>query len=37
MTKEELNKLSQEIEDISNNFEPKPFSENVKLLKEDFD
>lgn len=37
MTKEELNKLSQEIEDISNNFEPKTFSENVKLLKEDFD
>jgi len=37
MTKEELNKLSQEIEDISNNFELKPFSENVKLLKEDFD
>lgn len=37
MTKEELNKLSQEIEDISNNFEPKPFSDNVKLLKEDFD
>lgn len=37
MTKEELNKLSQEIEDISNNFELKPFSDNVKLLKEDFD
>lgn len=37
MTKEELNKLSQEIEDISNNFELKPFSGNVKLLKEDFD
>lgn len=37
MTKEELNKLSKEIEDISNNFELKPFSGNVKLLKEDFD
>ncbi|OCB77155.1 hypothetical protein B0A79_01970 [Flavobacterium piscis] len=37
MTKEEQNKLSQEIEDISNNFELKPFSDNVKLLKEDFD
>lgn len=37
MTKEELNKLSQEIENISNNFELKPFSDNVKLLKEDFD
>ena len=37
MTKEELNKLSQEIEDISNNFELKPFSDNVKLLKDDFD
>lgn len=36
MTKEEQNKLSQEIEDISNNFELKPFSDNVKLLKEDF-
>ena len=37
MTKEELNKLSQEIETITNHFEDKPFSENIKLLKEDFD
>lgn len=36
MTQEELNKLSQEIEDISNNFELKPWTENIKLLKEDF-
>ena len=37
MTKEEISKLSQEIEDISNNFENKPWTANVKLLKEDFD
>ena len=37
MTKEEISKLSQEIEDISNNFENKPWTGNVKLLKEDFD
>jgi len=37
MTDEELKKLSQEIERISNCFEPKPWTENVKLLKEDFD
>lgn len=37
MIKEELNKLLQEIEDISNNFELKPFSGKVKLLKENFD
>jgi hypothetical protein len=37
MTKEEVSKLSQEIDDISNNFENKPCTENVKLLKENFD
>jgi len=37
MKKEEINKISQEIEDISNNFEEKPWSENIKLLKKDFD
>ena len=37
MTKEEISKLSQEIEEISNNFEEKPWTENIKLLKEDFD
>lgn len=37
MTKEELIKLSQEIEDISSNFEEQAWSENMKLLKEDFD
>jgi hypothetical protein len=37
MTTEEKSKLSQEIEDISKNFENKPWTENVKLLKEDFD
>jgi len=37
MTKEKISKLSQEIEDVSNNFENKPWTENIKLLKEDFD
>lgn len=37
MTKEELIKLSQEIDKISNNFENKPWTDNRKLLKEDFD
>lgn len=37
MTKEDLNKLSQEIDEISNKFEDKPWTDNVKLLKEDFD
>ena len=37
MTKEEINKLSREIEDISNNFDNEPWTGNVKLLKEDFD
>jgi len=37
MTKEEISKLSQNIEDISNYFQNKPWTENVKLLKEDFD
>lgn len=37
MTKEEINKLSQDIEDISNNFEEKAWTDNVRLLKEDFD
>ncbi|NOQ71782.1 MAG: hypothetical protein GQ574_07270 [Crocinitomix sp.] len=37
MTKEVVRKLSQEIEDISNNFENKPWTGNAKLLKEDFD
>ena len=37
MTKEELNKLTQEIEKVSNNFENKPWTENIKFLKENFD
>jgi len=37
MTKEEINKLSQEIEDVSRYFENKPWTGNQKLLKEDFD
>ncbi|MBS7230769.1 hypothetical protein KHA90_07015 [Flavobacterium psychroterrae] len=37
MTKEELNKLSQKIENVSTNFQLKPFTDNIKLLKEDFD
>jgi len=36
MTKEEIKKLSQDIEDVSSNFENEPWTENVKLLKEDF-
>lgn len=37
MTKEELNKLSQDIGNVSNNFELKPWTGHVKLLKQDFD
>jgi hypothetical protein len=37
MTTGEKSKLSQEIEDISKNFENKPLTENFKLLKEDLD
>lgn len=37
MTKEDLKKLTKEIEKISNNFEDKPWTENVKFLKENFD
>ncbi len=37
MKNEELNKLLQEINDISNNFENKPWTENIKLLKKDFE
>ena len=37
MTKEQINKISKEIEDISNNFESEPWTENMKLLKDDFD
>ena len=37
MTKEELKKLTKEIEKISNNFEDKPWTENIKFLKENFD
>jgi hypothetical protein len=33
MTKEDLSKLSNEIEEISSNFENKPWTENRKLLK----
>lgn len=36
MTKEQLNNFYQDIEKISENFEQKPFTENVKLLKENF-
>ena len=37
MTNKELSKLTQEINDISNNFENEPWTENIKLLKKDFD
>lgn len=37
MTKDELKKLNKEIEKISNNFEDKPWTENIKFLKENFD
>ena len=37
MTKQELNKLTQEIDEISNNFENIPWTDNIRLLKEDFD
>jgi hypothetical protein len=37
MTKEELKKLNKEIEKISNNFEDKPWTENIKFLKANFD
>jgi len=37
MTKEEINRLTQEIEDISNNFENNFWTGNVNILKEDFD
>jgi hypothetical protein len=36
MTKEELSKLSKEIDEISSNFENKAWTENRKLLKEEF-
>lgn len=36
MTKEELSKLSIEIDEISSNFENKAWTENRKLLKEEF-
>jgi hypothetical protein len=36
MNKDEIIKLSQEIETIASNFEEKPYTENVKLLKDDF-
>lgn len=36
MTKEKLKDLSEKIANISDNFEQKPWTENVKLLKEDF-
>ncbi len=36
MTKEEINTLSQKIEDVSCYFENKPWTANVKLLKEEF-
>lgn len=37
MTEEELNNLGQEIRDVTDNFEDKPWTENTKHLKEDFD
>ncbi len=37
MTKEQLNELLQDIEEVASNFEDKPWTANVKLLKEDFD
>jgi hypothetical protein len=36
MTQEELIKLSKEIDEISSNFENKPWTENRKLLKKEF-
>ena len=37
MTKENLNKLSQEIENITSYFEEKPLTANIKLLKDGFE
>jgi predicted transcriptional regulator len=37
MTKDELQKLLQEIESISSSFETEPWTENIRLLKSDFD
>lgn len=37
MTKEDLSKLTLEIDVISGNFENKPFTDNIRLLTEDFD
>ena len=37
MTKDEINILSREIESISKNFETEPWTEKIKLLKDDFD
>lgn len=37
MTKEEINTLTQTIDKISNHFEPKPWTDGAKFLKEDFD
>jgi hypothetical protein len=37
MTKEEINKLSKEIEHISNNFDNEPWTGNAKMLKDNFD
>ena len=37
MPKDNLNQISQIIEDISGNFEDEPWTENMKLLRPDFD
>ena len=37
MTEEEIKKLMKDIEEISNNFEDKPWTDNMKFLKEKFD
>ncbi|WP_316787113.1 hypothetical protein [Pedobacter frigiditerrae] len=37
MTKEQVDNITQEIKDISSHYEERPYTENVKLLKEDFD
>ena len=37
MTKEKTNKIFREIEAIADNFEDEPWTENVRLLKADFD
>lgn len=37
MTNDELQELSEDLKEISSHFEEKPWTDNMKLLKEDFD